>query len=562
VWAIIYVTKEESFMNLRTCVSPDGHFVYGVHRPSFQVRNLRKNDYITMLGALSDGTGHVNHQNFPSEDITEPDADWIYEIPNPFPFRGTTYIARRWAEKTAVNPLAISLPAPPSVSFSDFLKKQLEHSEPLNEKLQKAFSELPESLLLAIAETSTDSKDLVYIADICCDFVCEKDSITPIGLHYKVDPGGRYRAVIKHHDLFEVLVNNIHLPDVYKEVMVLKPGVQGDSEIVGEWSKEESGTHVFEYLRRNSYIPWGHYASNMAHDAIRYQVSELTLDDIIGLRHLYYQRNYVRMAEELKIPLSYTRDTIPVDKLEELRIDVQQHLTNEAARESICFNSSLWGWNYGFDCAPSKYRLHASHQQIHQQFAMVPVTADTEESIKNNSKSNMAFPTYSCGDLIHTFIMDYYKETGQSFFDDYCKAIYSNCRMDGRDDLESSLIVFEDEHVILFVPKAQTSQWELQLMTIGPAGNIIETDDRVRSSLDTAIWIAMKTLTAMGARMVTTIEYSKRFDLLETDQRLLYSFLPKLPESPGAFSEAQLRWINGHYPEDFASACRENAPHV
>jgi hypothetical protein len=24
----------------------------------------------------------------------------------------------------------------------------------------------------------------------------------------------------------------------------------------------------------------------------------------------------------------------------------------------------------------------------------------------------------------------------------------------------------------------------------------------------------------------------------------------------GAFSEAQLRWINGHYPEDFASACR------
>jgi len=30
----------------------------------------------------------------------------------------------------------------------------------------------------------------------------------------------------------------------------------------------------------------------------------------------------------------------------------------------------------------------------------------------------------------------------------------------------------------------------------------------------------------------------------------------KLPESPGAFTEAQLRWINGHYPEDFAAACR------
>jgi hypothetical protein len=42
----------------------------------------------------------------------------------------------------------------------------------------------------------------------------------------------------------------------------------------------------------------------------------------------------------------------------------------------------------------------------------------------------------------------------------------------------------------------------------------------------------------------------------ESDQHVLYCFLPKLPESPGAFSEAQLRWINGHYPEDFAIACR------
>jgi hypothetical protein len=37
---------------------------------------------------------------------------------------------------------------------------------------------------------------------------------------------------------------------------------------------------------------------------------------------------------------------------------------------------------------------------------------------------------------------------------------------------------------------------------------------------------------------------------------MVYAFLPRLPESPGAFSEAQLRWINGHYPEDFALACR------
>jgi len=43
---------------------------------------------------------------------------------------------------------------------------------------------------------------------------------------------------------------------------------------------------------------------------------------------------------------------------------------------------------------------------------------------------------------------------------------------------------------------------------------------------------------------------------------LLYAFLPRLPESPGAFSEAQLRWINGHYPEDFAAACRRRLPKV
>ena len=56
--------------------------------------------------------------------------------------------------------------------------------------------------------------------------------------------------------------------------------------------------------------------------------------------------------------------------------------------------------------------------------------------------------------------------------------------------------------------------------------------------------------------MITVIEFSKRFDIADRDQRLHYSFLPRLPESSGAFSEAQQRWINGHYPEDFAAACR------
>jgi hypothetical protein len=64
----------------------------------------------------------------------------------------------------------------------------------------------------------------------------------------------------------------------------------------------------------------------------------------------------------------------------------------------------------------------------------------------------------------------------------------------------------------------------------------------------------------MGASMISTIEYSKPVDDGDDDQRLLVAFLPRLPDSPGAFSEAQLRWINGHYPEDFAMACRRHLP--
>jgi hypothetical protein len=87
-------------------------------------------------------------------------------------------------------------------------------------------------------------------------------------------------------------------------------------------------------------------------------------------------------------------------------------------------------------------------------------------------------------------------------------------------------------------------------------GNILEADAPMRRSLDKALLITMRILTRLGASMITVIEYSKRFDAGETGQRLFYAFLPRLPESPGAFSEAQLRWINGHYPEDFALACR------
>ena len=92
-------------------------------------------------------------------------------------------------------------------------------------------------------------------------------------------------------------------------------------------------------------------------------------------------------------------------------------------------------------------------------------------------------------------------------------------------------------------------------MPVRPVGNILEADLETRQSLDRGMLIAMQTLTGLGARMITTIEYPKRFGA-KTDQRLLYSFLPKLPYAPGAFSEAQLRFVCGHYPEDFARSCR------
>ena len=90
------------------------------------------------------------------------------------------------------------------------------------------------------------------------------------------------------------------------------------------------------------------------------------------------------------------------------------------------------------------------------------------------------------------------------------------------------------------------------------AGNILETDTSLRSSLDWGILYAQKALAGLGAEMVTSIEYPKRIGVPNRNsQPLLYAFLPRLPESPGAFSEAQLRFINGHYPEDFAAVCRK-----
>ena len=532
-------------MPLHTCVSPEGCFVFGIHKPSFNVANHRENDFVEPLGQNEEGSPIDNQRNFPANRVNVAEATWIFEIPNPFSFRGTTFIKKDWADKRAADPSSIKLPPRSEVSLSASLSEIISSNDPA--KLDQTFCELPKPILLATATTSTDPNDLVRLAKISCPFAADQNG-GPTGLLYESSHDGQPRPIIHDQPLFEAVANNPCLPDRYKIIMVIRPGAQGGSEIVGESRSEDHSSHVFEYLRRNSYIAGGHYAANMADDAVRYSVNDLTRDDMTGLRHLYYQRTFLRMAEQLDLETPSARKTLTGLELEELRSIIVSRLKEKSA-VPLQFNATLWGWNYGFDFAPSLYRLHASHQQIHQQFAMLPAEiADCEGGDR---------PAYGCGDLVEDCAHRFRQETGRDFFESYLAAIQANTRTDGKNTGPASLVIHQDENVMLFVPKAQTSQWELQLICLKQVGNIVEGDLATRASLDLAMLVAMKTLDALGARMVTTIEFPKRIDSPDRDQRLLYSFLPKLPESPGAFSEAQLRWINGHYPEDFAEACRQ-----
>ncbi len=535
--------KETGWIDLGTCVSPLGRFVWALHQPRFQVLNLRRDDFIGTLGQDRLGATLTNATNFPPGDVEETGADPIYEVANPLPFRGTTFIGKVWADAAAVDPTRIAIAPPSKVSLEKALKKSLALTA---DAMARIFTHLPDPVRLALATTSTDPNDLKRLAEISCEFVWAPDGARPVALAHAADDRGRLKPKIFNHRLFEAVANNPHLPDAFKEVMILRPGIQGGSEIVGQW--HSPGSHVFEYLRRNSYIPWGHYAANMAHDAIRYAAGGLSAEDIRGLRHLYYQRTYVRLARELQLKLPAGRRQASSGTLESLRQKIVQSLKQGRRTE---FTATLWGWNYGFDYAPSGYRLHASHQQIHQQFALVPEQVPLADEKPLRSK-----PAYACGDMIHTFAETFGRRTGADFFSCYEKAVTANQRMDGHPNRPAGLQVYADQRVMLFVPKAQTSQWELQLMPLEPVGNIVEADEGMRQALDRGLLIAMRVLASMGAAMVTVFEYSKRLHRLDSTQRLLYVFLPRLPESPGAFSEAQLRWINGHYPEDFALACR------
>ena len=534
-----------------TCVSPEGCFVYGVHKPHFNIANLREKDFISEIGILDDGTKIFNKINFPSNDVKEKNADIIYEIPNPFPFRGTTYINSAWADPNSSNFEKIKIKKQELFSFQESIKVWLDKNSLSQEQIKDLFGILPRPMCIAIAGSSTDPEELIALAKTICTFVYDEKKM-PKGLFFKKNDHTKAAPDIKDHVLFEIIANNKHLPDAYKNAMVLAPGIQGTSEIIGDQHNNDK-SHVFEYLRKNSYIPWGHFAANMANSSIRYSADKLRIEDMEAMRHLYYQRTYLRLAEQLDIPIPHTnkRKSLLPDTLESLRSEILVELFK--TKKDLDFNRSLWGWNFGFGFSHSGYNLHASHQQIHQQYAMIPKNMQTVDGASKKS----SIPSYSSGDLIETFVEAYREKTGKGFFENYLSAINSNTRTDNDKEKEASLKVFEDENVILFVPKAQTSQFELQLMPKKQCGNVLEADLRMRKSIDKAILISIQTLESLGAEMVTSIEFSKRFDLNKNhDQNILYSFLPKIPMSPGAFSEAQLRFINGHYPEDFALACR------
>ena len=541
---------------MRTCVHPDGRFIVCHHRPHYTVANLRQHQWIRDLGILGNGDPVTNRQNFPPGAVKAFEADGVYEILNPFPFRGATYIGEAWADAKRRDPSAICLPRPEDVSMTQWCRRIFPRCDAGSGTIADWIQSMPEPVQLALAVNSTDPEDLTAIAEAAGAFIHDPVNGAPVGLRYSAGPDGAPQPLIHNPVLFEAVANNPSLPDVYKEAMVLRPGAQGSSPIVGEWLAE-SGSHVFEYLRRNSYIPGGHYAANMASDAVRYRLEALTREDMTGMRHLYYQRTFIRLAEMAGVAAEPRQGCLSPSELEQLRGRILACLDDPERGRRISMNGTLWGWNFGFDYAPSRYRLHASHQQIHQQYALIPRQAAIAGSEGDRA---VTIPAYACGDQIHDFIQAYRVATGVDFFSAYIRAIEQNERTDGRGQENRDLVIYRDQHVMLFVPKAQTSQWEIQIVPLRPVGNILETDEAMRASLDRALWTALRTLENMGARMITTIEYSKRFDAGQTGQRLLYSILPRLPESPGAFSEAQLRWIIGHYPEDFAAACRMHRP--
>ncbi len=346
---------------LQSSITPEGRFRVGIHTPGYRVRNLREHDHPCTLGTLNDGRGVGNAANFPAGDIEVERARAVYEIVNALPFRGCTFIDAGWAAARAADPALIRIHPPGPVSLRQSLG---EYCSP--QAAREVIATLPLALRCALAATSTDPGELVWLAESCCRLV-KDEAGEVVGLGYE-ERNGAPRAVIDDFELFETIANNPHLPDRYKEVMVLRPGVQGDSAIVGDFYDDRTG--VFEYLRTNSYIPYGHYAANFAHTAIRYRIADLSATDMEGLRFLYYQRVFISLAERLGLDLLVRRRRLGGEELETLRLAIVHALADDPGRvESLppcgAGTSVTISPPQGTGCTPRT-------QMIHQQYAIVP----------------------------------------------------------------------------------------------------------------------------------------------------------------------------------------------
>ncbi len=119
---------------IESSVTPEGQFKYGIHKPNYSVTNLRQTANLDTLGTDETGNCVGNKKNFPDNNVVVKDADWIFEIPNPLPFKGRTYIDKVWADNSANNYERICIQAPKKVSLSSTLRDEKIESS-LNDKL-------------------------------------------------------------------------------------------------------------------------------------------------------------------------------------------------------------------------------------------------------------------------------------------------------------------------------------------------------------------------------------------------------------------------------------------
>lgn len=152
---------------LTSCVHPDGRFRVGVHQPSYTVRNLREREFRGMLGQLPDGREVDNAANFPEGDIHASASYPVYEIANALPFRGCTYIDAGWAAARSLNPASIAIRPQPPLSLRQHLAAQgMDEAA-----VQQCVKGLPLQLRYALAATSGDAEELIWLAETCCSFI-------------------------------------------------------------------------------------------------------------------------------------------------------------------------------------------------------------------------------------------------------------------------------------------------------------------------------------------------------------------------------------------------------